>query len=125
MWFISCWSGILPAFCGDIGSAGRLGSRWGHILFRVVGFSRQPNLFPVIALLLLLDAPLPTATSNHHLLSFFREIGGIFGKLARGLELLISSTSGIGYLLFHCLNNFLFPFISFVLSILVSIISSD
>jgi hypothetical protein len=48
---------------------------------------------PVIALLLLLDAPLASAISNLHLLLFCfvsEKLSGIFGKLARGLELLIS-----------------------------------
>jgi hypothetical protein len=56
-------------------------------------------MFPVIALLLLLDAPLPSAISNLHLLLFCfvsEKLSGIFGKLTRGLELLISLTSGIG-----------------------------
>jgi hypothetical protein len=126
MWFISCWSGILPAFCGDIGRAGKLlGASF--ILGCWVFLSAQ--LFPVIALLLLLDGPLPTATSNLHLLLFCfvsEQLSGIFGKLARGLELLIPSTSGIGYLLFHCLNIlFILRSFFFGLSILVCTISAD
>jgi hypothetical protein len=82
-----------------VGTLGWLGSSWGHLLFWVVRFSCQPNMFPVIALLLLLDAPLPSAISNLHLLLFCfvsEKLSGIFGKLTRGLEPLISLTSGIG-----------------------------
>jgi hypothetical protein len=73
-----------------VGTLGWLGSGWGHLLFY---FSCQPNMGAVIALLLLLDAPLVSAISNLHLLLFCfvsEKLSGIFGKLARGLELLIS-----------------------------------